>query len=72
MAHDNIPNTIVMSPLLKSKFNNIPRFAFVIIKTTPMKEHATPNIWKALVFSIFKIEEINISLQVLLISSTLH
>ena len=57
VAHDNIPNTIVMSPLLKSKFNNIPRFALVMIKTTPIKEHATPNTWKVLVFSIFKIDE---------------
>ena len=38
-----------MSPLLKSKFNNIPRLALVMIKTTPTKEHATPNIWKVLV-----------------------
>ena len=43
-AQENIAITMVMSPLLKSKFFNISKFAFVIITITPIKEKITPII----------------------------
>ena len=60
MAHANIATTIDKSPLLKSKVFIKFKSAFVIIKITPVNDKITPSIWKIFVFSIFKIEEINI------------
>ena len=44
MAQENIATTIHRSPLLKFKFNNLLRSAFVTITTTPNKEKITPKI----------------------------
>ena len=44
IAQENIATTIHKSPLLKFKFNKIPKFALVIITTTPKREKITPNI----------------------------
>ena len=41
---ENIAITIVISPLLKSKFFKTSKFAFVIIIITPAKEKITPII----------------------------
>ncbi len=59
-AQENMATTIVISPLLKSKFFKISKFALVIIIITPKNESITPIIWNTFVFSIFKIDEKNI------------